>query len=228
MQWQGVCLVLSAALVPCASLPPPLASEAPRLLAVRADVRPVALVAEGGVVGPVERGQRPPLELARTAPPAAMLAGAVAATFLGKARHGWSLLRRRSGERVLDGSSAIEFAPRALVMSGVTGVVAAVCLRAVPALRGALRACNFWRRAFPFFLRYKWAEWRINSEEKTPEARECRWDLLHDYYAPILLRHILELRGYFIKVGQFASSRNDFIASGICGETLKYRKIRVD
>ena len=93
-----------------------------------------------------------------------------------------------------------------LCNGGVTGVVAAVCLRAVPALRGALRACNFWRRAFPFFLRYKWAEWRINSEEKTPEARECRWDLLHDYYAPILLRHILELRGYFIKVGQFASS----------------------
>ena len=200
---QGVCLVLSA-LVQCtaASLPPPIASEAPR--PVRADVRPVALVAEGGVVG------------------------AAAASFLGQARtiHGWSFLRRRSGERVRDGSSAIEFVPCAapLFMGGVTGVVAAVCLRAVPALCGALRACNFWRRAVPFFLRYKWAEWRINSEEKTPEARECRWDLLHDYYAPILLRHILELRGYFIKVGQFASSRNDFIP-GICDIVCVYTYI---
>jgi len=98
------------------------------------------------------------------------------------------------------------------------GVAAAVCLSAVPTLRGALRACNFWRRAFPFFLRYKWAEWRINSEEKTEEAREQRWDRLHDYYAPFLLRHILELRGYFIKVGQFASSRNDFIPARVLRE----------
>ena len=62
-------------------------------------------------------------------------------------------------------------------------------------IRGMLRACNFWVRAFPLFLRYKWAEWRINSEEDEDEVREARWDCLHARYAPHLLRHILDLRG---------------------------------
>jgi aarF domain-containing kinase len=88
-------------------------------------------------------------------------------------------------------------------------------------IRGLLRACNFWARAFPLFLRYKWAEWRINAEEEDDEAREMRWDRLHAQYAPHLLRHILQLRGYFIKVGQFASSRNDFIPARVIKELSK-------
>jgi hypothetical protein len=88
-------------------------------------------------------------------------------------------------------------------------------------LKGMMRACNFWRRALPFFLRYKFAEWRINAEEESEEAREKRWDRLHDHYAPHLLRHILDLRGYFIKVGQFASSRNDFIPARILKELTR-------
>jgi len=82
-----------------------------------------------------------------------------------------------------------------LLSSQLGGVAVGVCLSAVPTLRGALRACNFWWRTFPFFLRYKWAEWRIHREEKTEQAREQRWDRLHDCSAPFLLRHILEFCG---------------------------------
>ena len=157
----------------------------------------------------VEGGERPSLESGRISPPAAVLAGAAATACLRQASHGWSLLRRRPGEQMRDGSAALESAPIAAPRGLVVGVAVAVCLSAVPTLRGALRACNFWWRTFPFFLRYKWAEWRINREEKTEQARDQRWDRLHDCSAPFLLRHILELCGYFIKVGQFASSRND-------------------
>jgi hypothetical protein len=70
----------------------------------------------------------------------------------------------------------------------VQGAAVAVALRfALEPLRGVARACNFWTRAFPFFLRYKWAEWRINAEEEDEQARERRWDRLHEHYAPFLL-----------------------------------------
>ena len=108
---------------------------------------------------------------------------------------------------------------RRAVQSGAT--VAVPLYVATGPIRGMLRACNFWVRAFPLFLRYKWAEWRINTEEQADEARECRWERLHAQYAPHLLRHILELRGYFIKVGQFASSRNDFMPARIIEELSK-------
>ena len=88
-------------------------------------------------------------------------------------------------------------------------------------LSGMVRACNFWRRAAPFFVRYKYAEWRINAEEAGQAARETRWNRIHEHSAPILLRHILDLRGYFIKVGQFASSRNDFVPARIIKELEK-------
>ena len=52
-----------------------------------------------------------------------------------------------------------------------------------PLSGGACAPCNFWRRAAPFFVRYKYAEWRINAEEGEEAARETRWNRIHEHSA---------------------------------------------
>jgi len=60
------------------------------------------------------------------------------------------------------------------------------------------------------YVRYRIAEFSINHISDHAE-REKRWNALHDKYAPMALEALLALRGFYIKVGQVVSTRNDFI-----------------
>lgn len=78
-------------------------------------------------------------------------------------------------------------------------------------LAGLCRAGDFWIRAAPLLMRYRIEEQISNRFIRDPAEKQRRWDRLHDRCAPKALASILALRGFYIKVGQVASSRNDFM-----------------
>ena len=80
--------------------------------------------------------------------------------------------------------------------------------------QGLLRSVLFWRKALPLLIRYR-IEARLLDSETDPEAIERRWNRLHEKCAPQLLDLILHLKGFYVKVGQVASSRSDIVPAPI-------------
>eukprot|EP00944_MAST-04C_sp_MAST-4C-sp1_P001039 g1039.t1 len=74
---------------------------------------------------------------------------------------------------------------------------------------GLKRSMFFWRRAFPIYLHYRLVEWQVRN---LPEAeQDKRFNALHDMYAPIAMDIILDMGGFYIKIGQMGSVRDDFV-----------------
>ena len=74
---------------------------------------------------------------------------------------------------------------------------------------GLKRSILFWRRAFPIYLHYRLVEWQVRN---LPEPdQDKRFNALHDMYAPIAMDIILDMGGFYIKIGQMGSVRDDFV-----------------
>eukprot|EP00045_Choanoeca_perplexa_P011587 m.123642 g.123642 ORF g.123642 m.123642 type:complete len:556 (+) comp15683_c0_seq5:1276-2943(+) len=74
---------------------------------------------------------------------------------------------------------------------------------------GAQRTASFWSTAFPVYLHYRFVEKTV--ENKPEEDQEAEFQRLHDKYAHVMLDIILNMKGFYIKVGQIGSTRADFL-----------------
>ena len=97
-----------------------------------------------------------------------------------------------------------------------TGVLAAsggACTAALAALaasdQGFSRSLTFWRKAFPIYAHYRWTEWLFDGKPEK-EYNEALLKL-HQKYADDVLGIILEMRGFYVKIGQMGSQRDDFV-----------------
>eukprot|EP00968_Pinguiococcus_pyrenoidosus_P013092 scaffold1175_cov248-Pinguiococcus_pyrenoidosus.AAC.11 len=66
------------------------------------------------------------------------------------------------------------------------------------------RALRFYRVAIPGYLQYKLTDIRTRGGD--PHARDDAFQKLHRIWAPDALDIILQLRGFYIKIGQVARS----------------------
>jgi len=71
------------------------------------------------------------------------------------------------------------------------------------------RTAYFWTQAFPIYLHYRYTQWRV--EGMSDEEQDAAYNQLHDRYAPEVLRIALRLKGFYIKMAQLGSTRNDFV-----------------
>lgn len=74
---------------------------------------------------------------------------------------------------------------------------------------GATRAARFWCCVLPIYGHYQWTEYQTKGMAEAESAK--RFDELHDRYAPQAERLVLDMRGFFIKIAQLASTRDDFV-----------------
>ena len=75
------------------------------------------------------------------------------------------------------------------------------------------RTLLFWKTAMPLFLHYRYIEWQTKL---LPEEEQKRiFKPLHVKYAPQINQLILNLRGFYIKIGQVVSSRSDFVPQDV-------------
>lgn len=84
--------------------------------------------------------------------------------------------------------------------------VAAVALAAVPALalydEGLARAMYFNAHALPCLAHYRLTERLLRWRGAGPEETDAALARLHELYAPMSLRIVLRLRGFYIKLAQ--------------------------
>eukprot|EP01103_Thecamoeba_quadrilineata_P006992 TRINITY_DN1675_c0_g1_i2.p1 TRINITY_DN1675_c0_g1~~TRINITY_DN1675_c0_g1_i2.p1 ORF type:complete len:507 (-),score=90.32 TRINITY_DN1675_c0_g1_i2:276-1736(-) len=73
------------------------------------------------------------------------------------------------------------------------------------------RVSTFWAIMFPIYAHYRVTEWWFSITKSSPTQQEQAYDSLHNIYAPVILRLILNLRGLFIKIGQVGAMRGDIV-----------------
>eukprot|EP00388_Colpodella_angusta_P005422 GDKJ01016768.1.p1 GENE.GDKJ01016768.1~~GDKJ01016768.1.p1 ORF type:complete len:549 (-),score=109.02 GDKJ01016768.1:74-1720(-) len=71
------------------------------------------------------------------------------------------------------------------------------------------RNAYFWSRAFPVYMHYRWTA--LATSYLNDSEQDIAFNVLHDKYAPIMDDVIRHLRGFYIKIGQLGSTREDFL-----------------
>ena len=66
------------------------------------------------------------------------------------------------------------------------------------------RSLSFYSVALPGYLVYKATDLRTRNFPQ--EERDKRFDALHEEWAPAALKKIVELRGFYVKIGQMAAT----------------------
>lgn len=82
---------------------------------------------------------------------------------------------------------------------------------------GFKRQCDFYIKAFPCLAHYKYVEYTHEylykpkwiPYFKSDKTLDEKYEELHEKYAQFVLDVILELKGLYIKAGQFATGRPD-------------------
>eukprot|EP00943_MAST-04B_sp_MAST-4B-sp1_P007507 g7507.t1 len=74
---------------------------------------------------------------------------------------------------------------------------------------GLRRSIVFWKRAFPIYLHYRFVEWQVQNLSEY--VQDIKFNELHDRYAPEAMKLILDMGGFYIKIGQMGSIRDDFV-----------------
>jgi len=71
------------------------------------------------------------------------------------------------------------------------------------------RNLYFWTQAFPVYVHYKLLQWQLR--DRSGEEREREFNKLHDKYAPHMYKVIINMGGFFLKLGQIGGTREDFV-----------------
>lgn len=74
------------------------------------------------------------------------------------------------------------------------------------ALAGPIRGARYWLRFGPTVAKYAWLFYT-----KGDNATDQEWDALHEFGAAAAQRVIVDLRGLYVKAGQFGSARPDVL-----------------
>lgn len=81
----------------------------------------------------------------------------------------------------------------------------------------AVRSFRFWKGAMPVYAHYKYIEYMTQGDDVTASAQ---YSALHRRYAPVIEALTLELQGFYYKLAQVMSTRDDFVP----GEYLAWCK----
>ncbi|CAE7456741.1 unnamed protein product [Symbiodinium natans] len=100
-------------------------------------------------------------------------------------------------------------APRWRVGLAGASLAASAVGAAAAADEGFRRCLQFWAVVLPIFAHYKFVD-RILHPSPSAERTEA-FERLHDFYSPIVRSATLRLRGYYLKVAQFLSMRDDYV-----------------
>lgn len=73
------------------------------------------------------------------------------------------------------------------------------------------RQCFFWFRAFPVYVHYRLTEVVMKAKGLSQEEQDVVWDRLHNQHANKMLAMVKQLKGYYVKICQFSSSRLDIL-----------------
>lgn len=75
--------------------------------------------------------------------------------------------------------------------------------------QGFRRSAYFWYHAFPIYAHYRFTEWQY--EKKSDEEYDKALNLLHDRYCDQAFAIVLKLGGFYVKLGQLGSTRDEFV-----------------
>lgn len=75
---------------------------------------------------------------------------------------------------------------------------------------GMVRSYRFWRGMVPIYTHYKYIEWKMKDEPDTHKVSNA-YAPLHERYSPIVKDLALNLRGFYFKLAQIMSTRDDFL-----------------
>lgn len=84
---------------------------------------------------------------------------------------------------------------------------------------GAVRSFRFWRGMVPVYAHYRFVEWRLR-DEADPEIVSAAYRPLNERYSPKVQALTLNLKGFYFKLAQIMSTRDDFLPE----EYLKWTK----
>jgi hypothetical protein len=73
------------------------------------------------------------------------------------------------------------------------------------------RSLKFWTRAFPILVHYRYADFKSRMLNQSEDDRDAMFNQMHHQYADELLATILELRGFYVKIGQNMATRADIL-----------------
>ena len=74
---------------------------------------------------------------------------------------------------------------------------------------GFQRSLTFWSKAAPIYAVYRYKEWEFQDQSEAAYDQEL--ERLHYKYADDVLAIILDMKGFYIKIGQMGSQRDDFV-----------------
>eukprot|EP00050_Salpingoeca_kvevrii_P000533 m.150485 g.150485 ORF g.150485 m.150485 type:complete len:220 (-) comp10145_c2_seq3:1440-2099(-) len=104
-------------------------------------------------------------------------------------------------------SRALQLLGRGVLAVGAATVLAVGAVAYVNT--GFRRTLVFWGNTFPIYAHYRLVERAVKNR---PEAeQDAAFNKLHERYADDLLRIILLLRGFYVKIGQIGATRADFV-----------------
>ncbi|GIL52830.1 hypothetical protein Vafri_8592 [Volvox africanus] len=97
---------------------------------------------------------------------------------------------------------------------------AAISGASEPQASGLSRAVEFWRRAVYIYGTYKAAQLRslllLTTGRSDAEVHDSVWVPQHTWAGEEMYKLCIELRGFYLKAGQFIGSRSDFVPEQIC------------
>eukprot|EP00178_Gracilaria_changii_P006428 TRINITY_DN210_c0_g2_i1.p2 TRINITY_DN210_c0_g2~~TRINITY_DN210_c0_g2_i1.p2 ORF type:complete len:540 (-),score=100.10 TRINITY_DN210_c0_g2_i1:10444-12063(-) len=75
---------------------------------------------------------------------------------------------------------------------------------------GVVRSFRFWRHMVPIYAHYKYVEWRV-ADETDEQLVSAAYKPLNQRYSPRVQRLALDLQGFYFKLAQIVSTRDDFL-----------------
>lgn len=100
-----------------------------------------------------------------------------------------------------------------IVGRGIGGVTAAACVglgvgEYVVPDSAPVRSFRFWKGAMPVYAHYKYIEYITRGDD---QAASEQYGALHRRYAPVVEGLTMELQGFYYKLAQVMSTRDDFV-----------------
>jgi aarF domain-containing kinase len=97
----------------------------------------------------------------------------------------------------------------AAVLAGSSAIGLAALEKYAPE-SGYVRSFRFWRGVLPMYAHYKYVEWA--SHNSTDPMAVSEWySRLHHKYSPAVRDLTLDLQGFYLKLAQVVSTRDEFI-----------------
>eukprot|EP01066_Platyproteum_vivax_P013805 Platyproteum_vivax@DN6233_c0_g1_i2.p1 len=89
------------------------------------------------------------------------------------------------------------------------GLCSAAGVAAASQVESIRRNTYFWVKAYPCYLSYRVVQWYVKGKP-WEEAVKYYWPL-HDICAPIMFDLLVNLKGFYIKIGQLGATRADYL-----------------